>query len=175
MIFIPGSLITLVTFPGVVVHEIAHQFFCRLTGTAVLDVCYFRMGNPAGYVVHERPRTRAKALLVSIAPFIVNTLLGAMIAAPAAISAFTFEDGDFLDGLLIWLGVSIAMHAFPSRQDAQSLWSAFKEERWWIKALIAPIVFVIHSGAVLSFVWLDLIYGVGVAAIVPKLLVRWAA
>lgn len=29
MFFIPGQLIALVTFPGVIVHELAHQLFCR--------------------------------------------------------------------------------------------------------------------------------------------------
>ena len=52
---IPGFLISLVTFPGVIVHELAHVVFCRLTKTPILSVCYFRLGNPAGYVIHERP------------------------------------------------------------------------------------------------------------------------
>lgn len=52
---IPGFLISILTFPGVIVHEIAHQLFCRICGVAVLDVCYFKAGNPAGYVVHEIP------------------------------------------------------------------------------------------------------------------------
>lgn len=53
---IPGFLISIVTFPGVIVHEMAHQIFCRLCGVAVFDVCYFRFGNPSGYVVHEIPK-----------------------------------------------------------------------------------------------------------------------
>lgn len=40
---IPGFLISIATFPGVIVHEAAHQLFCRLTKVAVLDVCYFRL------------------------------------------------------------------------------------------------------------------------------------
>lgn len=47
MFFIPGQLIAALTFPGVIVHEMAHQLFCRLFRVAVLDVCYFRFG-PAG-------------------------------------------------------------------------------------------------------------------------------
>ena len=27
---IPGVLISLITFPGVVIHELAHQIFCML-------------------------------------------------------------------------------------------------------------------------------------------------
>jgi len=173
--FIPGFLISIATFPGVIVHEIAHQFFCRLTGTAVLDVCYFRVGNPAGYVVHDRPSTPGKHLLISIAPFFLNSLVGALIAAPSAISSFTFGDVDLLDGLLIWLGVSIAMHSFPSTGDARSLWGALARETWWLKVMIAPVVLVIFLGAILSFIWVDVLYGIAVAAFLPKLLVNWLA
>ena len=53
---IPGWLISLVTFPGVVVHEAAHRFFCDVTDTPVYEVSYFRpRGKPAGYVIHGRP------------------------------------------------------------------------------------------------------------------------
>ena len=54
MIIIPGWLIALVTFPGVIVHEAAHFLFCRLRRVAVFDVCYLRFGNPAGYVIHSK-------------------------------------------------------------------------------------------------------------------------
>jgi len=89
----------------------------------VLDVCYFRVGNPSGYVVHETPSSSLKHLLISIAPFFVNTIVGALIAAPASLAALKFNDPDPLDLVLIWLGVSIAMHAFPSTGDARSLWA----------------------------------------------------
>ena len=49
MIPIPGLLIALATFPGVIVHEAAHMLFCRLRGVAIFKVCFFRVGNPAGH------------------------------------------------------------------------------------------------------------------------------
>ena len=53
MIIIPGFLISLATFPGVIVHEAAHMFFCKLRHVAVFNMCFFRIGNPAGYIIHE--------------------------------------------------------------------------------------------------------------------------
>lgn len=73
-----GQLVALFTFPGVIVHEIAHQFFCRRAGVAVLDACYFRIGNPSGYVVHGYPAKTATIILISIAPFLTNILVGAL-------------------------------------------------------------------------------------------------
>jgi hypothetical protein len=171
MIIIPGFIIALLTFPGIIVHEMAHQFFCRITGTAVLNVCYFRIGNPAGYVVHEAARSPGKSLLISIAPFFFNTIVGALIAAPAAMSQ-DFNEADPLNFLLLWLGISIAMHSFPSTGDAQSLWGSLRQEPWWLRVLVAPIVALIFVGAIGSFIWLDVLYGVGVAFGVPKLVVQ---
>jgi len=177
MFFIPGWLISIVTFPGVIVHEIAHQFFCRLFRVAVLDVCYFRFGNPAGYVIHEAPRSAFQSIGIGIGPFILNTLIGAFIAAPAAIPVVQFRTGTPLDFFLIWLGVSIAMHSFPSTGDASTIWQAVWSHDVNILAKIvgAPLVVVIYVGAIGSVVWLDLIYGVAVAMLLPSLLISAAA
>src|SRR4051812_13728881 len=118
MFFIPGILISIVTFPGIIVHELAHQLFCRWCRVAVFKVVYFQAENPTGYVLHEHPRYKYQSILISTGPFIVNTLVGFFIALPAAVQVYKFDAGNPLDYILIYLGVSIAMHAFPSTGDA---------------------------------------------------------
>jgi hypothetical protein len=174
MFFIPGFVISLVTFPGVIVHEFAHLLFCRLMRVPVFQVCYFRIGNPAGFVQHEVPRYKWQHVLISIGPFFVNTIVGAIIAFPAAIPVLKFNDGTPLDYVLIYLGVSIAMHAFPSRGDANSMWSSFKEGKSNIfeKILVAPIMGFIYIGAIGSMVWLDALYGAAVALGLPQLIIK---
>src|SRR5262249_11551931 len=110
MLFLPGWLIALVTFPGVVVHEAAHRVFCDLTDVPVSDARYSRPGQrPAGYVLHGRPDRLWKALLISIGPLLVNTVLCALLTFEAAYSAFVLDAG--LGGpveiVLAWLGFSI--------------------------------------------------------------------
>ena len=75
MFFIPGPVIAALTFPGVIVHEAAHLLFCRMFGLAVFDVCFFRFGNPAGYVLHEETDDFKKSFFVSMGPFFVNSFL----------------------------------------------------------------------------------------------------
>lgn len=173
MFFIPGQLITWLTFPGVIVHEFAHQLFCKWTKTPVLDVCYFRVGNPAGYVVHENPRDLKVNLLIDIGPFIVNNILGILLTLTASLAVFTFESGDFMDYFQIWLGLSILMHSFPSTGDAKALMAAMKETEGQalLKALCYPIIGLIYIGAFGSVIWLDFIYASAVALLVPQLLV----
>lgn len=176
--FIPGFIIALVTFPGVIVHELAHLLFCRLARVAVLDVCYFRLGNPSGYVIHEVPKSVGMQVLIAIGPFIVNTLVGGIISMTAAIPALQFSSGVWYDYLLIWLGISITMHAFPSTGDARSLWSSVWRRGGppiLTRLLVTPLVGLMFIGAFGSFIWLDLLYGIAVAMWVPKLLVGWLA
>lgn len=172
---IPGFLISIVTFPGVIVHEMAHQIFCRLCGVAVFDVCYFRFGNPSGYVVHEIPKKASSNILIGVGPFLVNSIVGALIALPGALPIITLRGNvhyGFFEMFLIWLGVSIAMNAFPSTGDAKSMWEAIKGENSNLltKIIGTPIVGLIYLGALGSVFWLDLFYGIGICAVLPNII-----
>ena len=39
---IPGPIIALLTFPGVIVHEFAHKLFCDIFNVPVYYVNYFK-------------------------------------------------------------------------------------------------------------------------------------
>lgn len=173
--FIPGFVISIVTFPGVIVHEFAHQLFCRFYKVPVFKVVYFQFGNPAGYVLHEPVANKWHNMMIGIGPFFVNTILGALIALPAALPVFTFENGGLLDYLLIYLGVSIAMHAFPSTGDANSIWQTIKEKdtNLLVKIIGYPLVGLIYLGSLGRFFWLDLLYGMAVAVGLPKLIISF--
>ncbi|MBK9445209.1 MAG: hypothetical protein QG616_2189 [Pseudomonadota bacterium] len=174
MFLIPGSFIAAATFPGVVIHELAHQLFCHLFKIPVFQVCYFRFGNPAGYVVHGNSENWMHQVLVSAGPFFLNSLLGALLAFPSALRVFEFsESASALDIALIWLGVSIAMHAIPSTGDAKAMWAAVSGGKAPLLAKlgIAPVVGLIFVLAVGSVVWLDLAYGIAISLALPKLLV----
>jgi hypothetical protein len=173
MFFIPGVLISILTFPGVIVHELAHQLFCRLYKIPVFEVVYFKTGNPAGYVLHEVVPNKFQHIMISIGPFLVNTVLGAIIAFPAVFPIFKLDNASLLDYMLIYLGVSIAMHAFPSRGDAQSILDGLKKDDTPILAKIFgyPIVGLIYLGSLGSFFWLDALYGVAVCVGLPNLII----
>jgi len=166
---IPGFIITWLTFPGVIIHELAHELFCKWTGTPVVKVCYFRFGNPAGFVVHEKPTNVWKHILIGIGPLFINTGIGFTIA----MLAFSLKGkSEILVGVLLWLAISIAMHSFPSRGDAKSIWSAIwhKDAPILTRIVGTPLVGLILVGAIGSILWLDLAYGYGVTVGVPTLL-----
>lgn len=173
---IPGFIIAILTFPGVIVHEFAHKFFCDHFGIPILKVCYFRFGNPAGYVIHEEPENVYQHIIISIGPFLINSIVGAIIAFPGALSFLKQGSPSMLGYFLLWLGVSIAMHAFPSIGDARCIWKAVWKRRTPLPARLlgAPIVVLIYLGAIGSAFWLDLVYGVAISMALPYYLVKLA-
>lgn len=175
--FIPGILISIATFPGVIVHELAHQLFCRWFKVPVFEVCYFRTENPVGYVLHEPAKKVYQTVLISVGPFIINTLLCFIIGLSASLQ-FKFDSANVLDYLLMYLAISIGAHAFPSTGDAASLWNAVVKSETSSpvsKAIVTPIVGFIYLGALGSFFWLDLIYGVAVGMGLPYIIIKFLA
>jgi hypothetical protein len=173
MFFIPGFLISIATFPGVVVHELAHLLACRWSGTPVYAVCYFRVGNPSGFVVHGPAERPWQSIAIGLAPFLVNSLLGALIAFPAALMFNLGGGGGWIDVFLMWMGVSIAMHALPSTGDAKAMWAAVSGQRagWATKIMVGPLVGLIYLMSIASVFWFNLIYGWFLCMLLPSLIV----
>ena len=170
-----GWIFSLITFPGVIVHEIAHLLMCRVAGVRVIKVCYFRFGNPAGYVVHEAPRRAAYGILIGVGPFLVNSVLGGLVAARVTVPTVSFIPASVPDFVLVWLGLAIALHAFPSRQDAKAIWqSLWSPGANILERLVGvPIVGLIYLGALGSYLRLDILYGLAVALLAPGLVEKF--
>lgn len=157
---IPGILISIITFPGIVVHEWAHKKFCDWLKVSVLKVVYFRFGNPAGYVQHEQPIKYNQIFWISIGPLIVNsgiTLLLGFLASQVISESFLYD-------LLVWLALSIGMHSFPSDQDmthiSSASKSALKENGSFLHYFAFPFVWLVWIANVLKFFWFDAAYAV---------------
>jgi hypothetical protein len=173
MFFIPGELISILTFPGIIVHEFAHMLFCRIRKVAVFDACYFRVGNPAGFVVHENTNNFTSTFLISMGPFFVNTILCLLICLPAYMPIKFFDIEHPLSYFLIWLGVSIGMHAIPSNQDANNVYDQAKEkikDKNILAIVSFPIIGLIYVFNVMRFLWADVIYGVAIGIGIPSLI-----
>jgi Putative zincin peptidase len=171
MFFIPGWLISILTFPGVIVHETAHRFFADMAGVPVYDVCYFRIGNPAGYVVHGPPVTLKNSFLISVGPLIVNTVLCSLLTFAAVLPFMILDDQkpNPIFYLLAWVGYSIGMHAFPSAQDMRNFVDEVRKNREGGMLLVFAKLFsgLMRVANGLRIVWFDLLYAVGVSMLLP--------
>ena len=175
MFFIPGQVIAALTFPGVIVHETAHLFFCKLFGLRVYDVCFLRLGNPAGYVIHENSESFTALFFVSLGPFFINTLLCMVFCTAAFLPVEELKVVDPLAYFFYWLGLSIGMHAFPSTVDLSHLWKvapALAKRGNPLAILSLPlcgILVVLNYGRV---IWADLGYGLLIGVLGPIAIFR---
>jgi hypothetical protein len=177
LIPIPGVLISVLTFPGVIVHEAAHLLFCRLAGLAVFGVCYFRVGNPAGYVIHEPPATYRASFAVSMGPFLLNSVLCVAFCSAGLLPVWELKLQDPVAYFFLWLGLSIGMHAFPSAQDLKPLFAGAGPaiRSGSLLAIVGlPFIAVLWVGNLLRFFWADLLYGIGIGLALPAWLLERA-
>jgi hypothetical protein len=156
--FIPGWLISILTFPGVIIHEWAHKKFCDWTNVSVHKVVYFQFGNPAGYVAHEHPERYNQIFWISIGPLIINSLVTIILSYFSSQA----QPESNLYFLFLWIAVSSGMNAFPSDHDARNI---FNESKKLLKNggsalhyFAYPFFALIWIANKLSFLWFDLFY-----------------
>jgi hypothetical protein len=164
MIIIPGWLISIATFPGVIVHEAAHLLFCRLQKLAVFEVVFFRVGNPAGYVIHEVSDNFRSMFLVAMGPFFLNSTLCVVFCSAAFVPVWELGVGDPLGYFFYWLGLSIGMHAIPSNQDMANLWRLMPAAA----KRLSPL-------AIISYPIVGIVYFLNIARWAPLALFHWLA
>lgn len=172
MFFLSGTVVSILTFPGVIVHEAAHRFFCDLAGVRVIEICYFRAGNPAGYVVHEATDSLPANFLISAGPLFVNTLLCMLLCfSPMIILSLDVRPIPIVPFFLLWLGLSIGMHAFPSDVDMRNFTESVERAKGIgiLRLAAAMLRLVFRVANALRIVWFDLFYAIAVAWILPVL------
>ena len=175
MISIPWILVTIFTFPGIVLRQIAHRFFCDLCGVPVYKVCYFRPANPSGYLINGKVNSLGKAILISFGPLILSSFLCMIITFPFVLPTFVLHSSFSNPSLWIlgWLGLSIGMHAFPNSHDLKGIYEYLEESsnssigNSISKVLLKPLMIIGKAGAMLFF---DLAYAIVLSFILPMIL-----
>jgi hypothetical protein len=121
-------------------------------------------------VIHERVENFQSSFLISVGPFILNSFLCFVLCLPALLPIYVFNVEDPLSYLLLYLGIAIGMHAFPSTGDAEGLWAEAQvaARKGNLLAIASyPIVGLIHLANFLRFFWFDVIYGAVVGVVLP--------
>jgi hypothetical protein len=167
---IPGGFFAVITFPGVMMHEISHYIMCKLFKVRVHQLKLFSLRTehfsfssdaPVGWVRHEPPKEYYKTFLISIAPILFNTIL-AILLYVLALQFFNNNSLLLIYYFFIYLGFCCAVNAFPSNGDGEVLWYSAKEElrnHNYLVLFVYPIILIIYIAHYLSMVWLDWIYG----------------
>ena len=173
MIFIPGIVITILTFPGFIMQTVARRFWCDLLGVQVYEAQYFK-----GKIVHERIDSPARVALLIFAPFTVNTVLCGVLFFPVGFSSFLGSDATgqeaTIQSLLAWAGISIGMHALPTQttfnEYLEDLPEHMRHGRFYF--MLSEIGAFFSLIDFLKWFWLDLVYALVVGLTTPYLITR---
>ena len=168
-------ILSYITFPGVIAHEFSHAWACRRLGIRIHKVCYLRLGNPMGYVLHDRPASAVGHIVVAVAPFFVSTAVGLAFSLVACLTSQSTAYPEIRAAAsfgMIWLSFSCALHAFPSGGDADALWSDVGSSHvgFFAKLLLVPATGLIRLGQIGTRIWLDVLFALVVVALPPALL-----
>jgi hypothetical protein len=110
----------IVLFPGVVFHELSHFIASLLLGSRVTESRFW--GEKEASIVHEEA-PGIRGYLISSAPFLFGSLATVLflLLAKSAARGLTYASPWqtwFQVIMLYYLGLSVAVHCFPSQKDA---------------------------------------------------------
>ena len=166
--------------PGVVIHELSHHLFCIILKVKVIKVCYYNFRDSSGYVLHEQPKSLYQNVLISTAPFFLNSFIGILIAYPTIVnklSTLDLESLNYQDFFRLIISISIGMNSIPSKGDGLNIWRYVSDSgmnfllRLFAQIIITPLVTIIYLiNFSSSYIKIDLLYGLCVCFIGPKLI-----
>ena len=174
---ITGLIVAIFTFPGIILRLIVSRLLCRYLDIPFFKVTYFEPNRPIGTSVFEPPRSPWTAIVLIFGPALANTLLGFLIGAPAVFAFFTYDETpllSLLDIFLVWLGVSLAVHSFPTFEHAKAIENTLQDSRnpGWVQWMGQFLSVFAYAGAVGSMFWLDVIYALVLVVGIPIILLE---
>jgi hypothetical protein len=160
-----GSLVTVLTAPGVVFHELGHYVSAKAAGRPIDDVSLFRLpgglfgsDGSVGYVSYDSGddlRAETK-ILISIAP-----LLSCLIGVGGGLVVAETVTGWFGIGGL-WIAGSSMFHMAPSSTDVQNVYDYTQEVSPRYRRFFRGVALVVDFFALHPILSVSLIIGTGV-------------
>lgn len=150
---IDGLFNFIMFFPGTVIHEIAHRFFCDIFNVPVFHITYFHpFSKVSGCVIHEPINDLKKRFFIGIGPLFFNSILCVLLLFPffakAQLSTSFLPYSSVLmhifHSLIIWCGASIGFAAVPSNKDVEDFQELTKTKSIFTRALIYITTKFIH-------------------------------
>jgi hypothetical protein len=173
MAIIPGFVITIVTFPGYIMHTVAGRLWCDILRVPVYEAHYF-----TGIIIHEKVEQPWKAALIAYAPFSINSILCSVLFFPVAFSTMLDNEmsgiASTVHGFLVWVGLSVGMHAIPTTEHIKFYMDDIPDyKRKGIGYFIIRSIGVLFSGVnLLKFFWIDFFYAWFIGIIVPYIITK---
>ena len=114
--------IHVVGFPAVVLRTTIQLLIVHRSGLTIEEATFFRLEDPAGYVVYQAPSRLSTALAVAWLPGAAMGILSLICLIPALVPhRILMLPTTWLTVLQIWLGLAFAAHVLPAYEEAGPL------------------------------------------------------
>ncbi len=173
-----ATLLTILTFPGVVLRVAVQLALCRSFKLAIFEVEFLQLKPPFGYVHYERSERFFEEACVTLLPFLVNSALCLLFCGAAFLPLWELKIFDPLAYVFYWLGLSLGMHALPLRGDLRHFWrvtAAASKRGNPLAILTFPLLALIRLVDLGRLLLADMAYGVVLGLGVPFALFRLLA
>lgn len=149
---IPGEIISFITFPGVILHEVSHKFFCDYYNVPVYRVDYFRpFSTIAGCVYHEPAQEFKKNFFIGFGPLIINSIICVVLLVPFWVPQMLSTDfmphasafSNFTYKVVAWLGFSIGVNAIPSKKDIELIDTSLEDASFFKSGIVKFLMYFV--------------------------------
>jgi len=156
-----NAAVTVAVGPGILAHEYAHVFACRLTGVEIEQWPSLALFEDAATVEHEPVETFLQDYTIAVAPLIGNSLLaaGALALATRLTPPVAFVP--------LWIGLACGLTALPSDADTASLLPGvstlsptFRPIGYALAVPVRAISYSMVLAGLLALVWTGMILAV---------------
>ena len=116
------------TFFGALIKGLWEHIFCGIFKIFVEDARYLQPNELCGHVEHSLPQSRAKALLSTLFPSVINGVLAFFLCVSGFTGLFILKVPVksvmfWVYAVLLYLGISFLCNIFPLVEDAMNNWS----------------------------------------------------
>ncbi len=150
------------TVCGAVLRAYFEHLTLKLCRVPVEDRTYLQRNELFGHVEHKPAQSFAKNFCICFLPGLLVCLIGALIALPAVLQLFVMGvmPRNIADGrvsvmfivcaVLLYFGVSLLCHAFPTYEDTLYLWENRKQAHPAVRILLFIPIVCLRAGAFLA-------------------------
>ena len=150
------------TICGAVMRAFFEHLFLKLCRVPVEDRAYLQRNELFGHVEHKPASTFARSFCICFFPGLLVCLLGAAIALPAVLQLFfvgvtpiSIVTGKvsamfIVCAVLLYIGVSLLCHAFPTYEDALYLWEHRRQTNLAVRIVLFVPIVCMRAGAFLA-------------------------
>lgn len=163
------SIVKFICFPGSLVKGFLEHLFCRILGIPVEFSDYLERNELAGHCEHMLAEKHSFA--ICFWPHIIMLILGTVVAFPSAVNIFYLGTTDPLSIILLYIGITFLVSAFPLVEDALKMWSDIfdgdmKKSK---KILLAVPAAILRTGAYVESTGLSIVTATLYIAALPYL------